>query len=58
MPSWPILRPMRMKSWSIGCWLRPIMASGWRLGWLDVVRFADTIGYHSDTPRNVWPYRD
>lgn len=26
--------------------------------WLDVVRFADTIGYHSDTPRNVYPYRD
>src|SRR5207342_383917 len=20
--------------------------------------YADTIGYHSDTPRNVWPYRD
>jgi hypothetical protein len=28
------------------------------IGWLDIVRFADTIGYHSDTPRNVWPYRD
>jgi mono/diheme cytochrome c family protein len=28
------------------------------IGWLDVVRFADSIGYHSDTPRNVWPYRD
>ena len=28
------------------------------IGWLDVVRFAETIGYHSDTPRNVWPYRD
>jgi len=28
------------------------------MGWLDDVRFADTIGYHSDTPRNVWPYRD
>ncbi len=26
--------------------------------WLDVVRFADTIGYHSDEPQNVWPYRD
>jgi hypothetical protein len=28
------------------------------IGWLDVVRFADTIGYHSDNPRPVWPYRD
>lgn len=28
------------------------------LNWLDVVRFADTIGYHSDEPQNVWPYRD
>lgn len=27
-------------------------------GWLDAVRFADTIGYHSDNPHEVWPYRD
>ena len=26
--------------------------------WLDQVRYADTIGYHSDNPQNVWPYRD
>lgn len=28
------------------------------VNWLDQVRFADTIGYHSDNPHNVWPYRD
>ena len=26
--------------------------------WLDQVRYADTIGYHSDNTMNVWPYRD
>jgi hypothetical protein len=26
--------------------------------WLDVVRYADSIGYHSDNPRNVSPFRD
>ena len=28
------------------------------ISWLDQVRFADTIGYHSDNQHNVWPYRD
>ena len=28
------------------------------VSWLDLVRYADTIGFHSDNPRNVTPYRD
>ncbi len=26
--------------------------------WLDLVRYADSIGFHSDNPRNVTPFRD
>ncbi len=26
--------------------------------WLDLVRFADTVGYHGDQDAEVWPYRD
>ncbi len=26
--------------------------------WLDIVRFADTVGYHGDQNQNVFPYRD
>lgn len=26
--------------------------------WLDLVRFADTVGYHGDQVHSVWPYRD
>ncbi len=28
------------------------------LYWLDLVRYGDSRGYHSDNPRNVGPYRD
>lgn len=28
------------------------------LYWLDVVRYADTDGFHADNYRSVWPYRD
>lgn len=26
--------------------------------WLDVVRYADSAGYHSDNEREIWPFRD
>lgn len=26
--------------------------------WLDIVRFADTVGYHGDQTQNITPYRD
>lgn len=28
------------------------------VGWLDLVRYADTVGYHGDQNINVFPYRD
>ena len=28
------------------------------IDWLDIVRYADTNGYHSDVHRRIWPYRD
>ena len=33
-------------------------ASGWPCHWLDLVRYADTVGYHSDQNQNACPYRD
>ncbi len=38
--------------------LSPHYGERMAIAWLDVVRFADTIGYHSDNPRSIWPYRD
>ena len=26
--------------------------------WLDLVRYADTSGYHADENVSIWPYRD
>lgn len=26
--------------------------------WLDLVRYADTVGFHGDQPYEIWPYRD
>ena len=34
------------------------MASAWRLAWLDLARYADTHGYHIDSQRDMWRWRE
>ena len=36
----------------------PHFGERWAQLWLDLVRYADTMGYENDLPRTVWPYRD
>jgi hypothetical protein len=36
----------------------PHYGERWGRHWLDVARYADSSGYESDTPRDIWPYRD
>ncbi len=36
----------------------PHFGERWGRHWLDLARFADSSGYESDTPRQIWPYRD
>ncbi len=37
----------------------PRYGERWAVHWLDVVRFAETSGFETNTPReNAWPYRD
>ena len=52
-------RAMLTSGWSIGCWLRPAMASaGPGIGWTWCA-LARSNGYETNTARpNAWPYRD
>ncbi len=36
----------------------PRMGERWARWWLDLARFADTMGYEKDLRRTMWPYRD
>ena len=45
--------PRPTRSWSIGCWPRSIIGERMAMYWLDLVRYADTGGYHSDNHRDV-----
>ena len=36
----------------------PTFGEHWATGWLDLARYADSSGYPSDEPRQIWGYRD
>lgn len=36
----------------------PHFGERWAAMWLDLARYADTVGYERDPPRDIWPYRD
>jgi hypothetical protein len=36
----------------------PAFGEHWAAMWLDLARYADTIGYTEDHPRTIWPWRD
>lgn len=36
----------------------PHFGERFALQWLDLVRYADTNGFHADVDRHLWPYRD
>ncbi|MBI1249619.1 DUF1553 domain-containing protein [bacterium] len=37
---------------------KPAYGERWARVWLDVARYADSMGYEKDSPRTIWPYRD
>lgn len=36
----------------------PAFAEHWASMWLDLARYADTVGYSGDEKRDIWPWRD
>src|SRR5690606_33947418 len=36
----------------------PHYGERWAAMWLDIARYADTVGFERDPHRNIWPYRD
>ncbi|SHJ22423.1 Planctomycete cytochrome C [Rubritalea squalenifaciens DSM 18772] len=36
----------------------PHFGERWASIWMDLARYADTMGYEKDPHRNIWPYRD
>ena len=58
MSSSPTRGPMRTSSWSIELLASPAFGERMATWWFDLVRFADTVGYHGDQDHRITPYRD
>ena len=50
--------PTPTSGWSTSCWPSPAFGERMATWWFDLVRFADTVGYHGDQEHRITPYRD
>jgi hypothetical protein len=51
-------RPDRWDRWVDRLLASPAYGERMASYWFDLVRFADTVGYHGDQEHAIWPYRD
>ena len=51
-------RPTPTRSASTRCCASPHYGERMAMPWLDAARYADTHGYHIDSQRGMWPWRD
>ncbi|MCW0221068.1 MAG: DUF1549 domain-containing protein, partial [Prosthecobacter sp.] len=47
-----------VKTWAGKLMKSPHFGERWAVWWLDVARFADTVGFHGDQNQRIFPYRD
>jgi len=50
--------PLAYESFVDSLLARSAFGEYWATGWLDLARYADSSGYPSDQPREIWGYRD
>ncbi len=51
-------RPDRLERWTDELLASPAFGERLASYWFDLIRFADTVGYHGDQEHAIWPYRD
>ncbi|MBB5038109.1 PSD1 and planctomycete cytochrome C domain-containing protein [Prosthecobacter dejongeii] len=47
-----------VRTWTTRLMKSPHFGERWAAWWLDVARFADTVGFHGDQNQRIFPYRD